>query len=71
LAEIPEDFAMAVEMHDIDGLKYHEIAEALEVPVGTVMSRISRGRKLLARTISVGAAPQTAMPTRSIPAGRQ
>jgi RNA polymerase sigma-70 factor (ECF subfamily) len=71
LAEIPEDFAMAVEMHDIDGLKYHEIAEALEVPLGTVMSRISRGRRLLARTVSVSVMSRTMTPTRSIPAGQR
>jgi RNA polymerase sigma-70 factor (ECF subfamily) len=51
LAAIPEDFATAVEMHDIDGMKYHEIAECLEVPIGTVMSRISRGRRLLAHAV--------------------
>jgi RNA polymerase sigma-70 factor (ECF subfamily) len=52
LAAIPADFAAVVEMHDIDGLKYQEIAEALDVPIGTVMSRISRGRRLLARAVS-------------------
>ncbi|MCC7055204.1 MAG: RNA polymerase sigma factor [Gemmatimonadaceae bacterium] len=48
---IPEDFATAVELHDIDGFKYHEIAEIAGIPIGTVMSRISRGRRLLAGTI--------------------
>jgi RNA polymerase sigma-70 factor, ECF subfamily len=48
LAQLPEDFAVAVELHDIDGFKYHEIAEIVGVPIGTVMSRISRGRRLLA-----------------------
>ncbi|MDB4884028.1 MAG: polymerase sigma factor, sigma-70 family [Gemmatimonadetes bacterium] len=51
LTQIPEDFAAAVELHDIDGFKYAEIAEIVGVPIGTVMSRISRGRKLLAGAI--------------------
>lgn len=51
LQMIPEDFATAVELHDIDGFKYHEIAEIAGIPIGTVMSRISRGRRLLAGTI--------------------
>ena len=48
---IPDDFATAVELHDIDGFKYHEIAEIAGVPIGTVMSRISRGPRLPAGTI--------------------
>lgn len=51
LAAIPPGFALAVEMHDIDGLKYQEIAQSLEIPLGTVMSRISRGRRLLAQVV--------------------
>src|SRR5215218_2107794 len=51
LTQIPEDFAAAVELHDIDGFKYAEIADIVGVPIGTVMSRISRGRKLLAGAI--------------------
>jgi RNA polymerase sigma-70 factor (ECF subfamily) len=46
--QIPEDFAVAVELHDIDGFTYLEIAEIVGVPIGTIMSRISRGRRLLA-----------------------
>ena len=67
LASIPEDFAIAVELHDIDGFKYHEIADIVGVPIGTVMSRISRGRKLLAGAIvarqrAVAAAAAGAVP---------
>ena len=54
LDQVPDDFATAVELHDIDGFKYHEIAEILNVPIGTVMSRISRGRRLLAGAVVAG-----------------
>ena len=46
-AELPEPFRFAVLLSDIEGLTYREIAEAFNVPVGTVMSRLSRGRKML------------------------
>ena len=46
-AELPEPFRIAVLLSDIEGLKYREIAEVLNVPVGTVMSRLSRGRQML------------------------
>ena len=48
---LPEEFALAIELHDLEGLRYREIAETTGVPVGTVMSRIHRGRKLLAALI--------------------
>lgn len=51
LARVPDDFAAVVELHDIDGFKYSEIAEIVGVPIGTVMSRISRGRRLLAGAV--------------------
>jgi RNA polymerase sigma-70 factor (ECF subfamily) len=70
LASIPPDFAAAVEMHDIDGLKYHEVAEALDVPLGTVMSRISRGRRLLARAVSNRMAAQPMAIARPASVGR-
>ncbi|MGZ8468122.1 MAG: RNA polymerase sigma factor, partial [Gemmatirosa sp.] len=37
LGDLPEDFAAPVELHDIDGFKYHEIADVLGIPLGTVM----------------------------------
>ena len=53
LRSIPEDFAEAVELHDVHGLKYREIAKVTAVPIGTVMSRISRGREMLAGLLMV------------------
>ncbi|HBJ72971.1 MAG TPA: RNA polymerase subunit sigma [Actinobacteria bacterium] len=47
LAALPDDFRMAVYLADVEGFAYKEIAEIMETPVGTVMSRLSRGRKLL------------------------
>jgi RNA polymerase sigma-70 factor, ECF subfamily len=47
LHEIPEDFRMAVYLADVEGFSYKEIAEIVDVPAGTVMSRLHRGRKLL------------------------
>ncbi|WP_082096119.1 sigma-70 family RNA polymerase sigma factor [Demequina flava] len=47
LAELPDDFRMAVYLSDVEGFAYKEIAEIMDTPVGTVMSRLHRGRKLL------------------------
>ena len=44
LASLPEDFRVAVVLCDVVGLTYEEIAEQIEVPIGTVRSRIHRGR---------------------------
>ncbi len=47
LRTLPEDFRAAVVLCDVVGLSYEEIGEALDVPVGTVRSRIHRGRRQL------------------------
>ena len=51
LAQLPDDYREAVVMHDLGGVPYEEIAVVTEVPVGTVKSRISRGRRQLARLL--------------------
>ena len=45
--ELPETFRMPVLLADLEGFSYKEIADILELPLGTVMSRLYRGRKLL------------------------
>ena len=47
LESIPEDYRTAVMLADLEGLAYKEIAEVMDCPIGTVMSRIYRGRRLL------------------------
>ncbi len=47
LAQLPEDFRMAVYYADVEGYAYKEIAEIMGTPIGTVMSRLHRGRKQL------------------------
>ena len=52
LQEMPEEFRRAVILCDVEGLRYDEISEILEVPIGTVRSRISRGRAFLRDRLS-------------------
>lgn len=51
LARLPNEFRVAVVLRDVSDLDYAEIATALEIPIGTVRSRISRGRAALAREL--------------------
>src|SRR5574338_1625255 len=51
LDQLPDDFRTAVILCDMQGLSYKEIADIMECPVGTVMSRLFRGRKLLANAL--------------------
>ena len=51
LAELPDTLRTAVVMRDLQELSYHEIAEKLQLPEGTVKSRINRGRTELARQV--------------------
>jgi RNA polymerase sigma-70 factor (ECF subfamily) len=52
LDELPETFREAVWLRDVEEFPYAEIAEMLSVPVGTVMSRISRGRRMLYESLA-------------------
>lgn len=47
MAAVPEVFRTAVILSDIEGLSYEEVAQALDIPVGTVRSRLARGRAFL------------------------
>jgi RNA polymerase sigma-70 factor (ECF subfamily) len=51
LESLPESFRMAVLLADVEGFHYKEIAEILDIPIGTVMSRIHRGRKALQKQL--------------------
>jgi len=51
LNELPPNFRMAVILADIEGMSYKEIADVLQIPIGTVMSRISRARRQLQKSL--------------------
>lgn len=49
--QLPEEYRIAVVLSDLEGLSYGEVAEVLEIPVGTVKSRLFRGRRQLQRQL--------------------
>jgi RNA polymerase sigma-70 factor, ECF subfamily len=51
LSKVPEDFRLAVMLSDLEGLSYQEIADITKVPIGTVRSRIARGRSILRKAL--------------------
>ena len=59
LDQLPEDLRVAVVLRDVADLDYAEIAETLDVPIGTVKSRISRGRAALAAQLRLDQDPQS------------
>jgi len=56
LQAVPEDFRMAVYFADVEGFSYQEIADIMKTPVGTVMSRLHRGRRMLRELLAEYAA---------------
>jgi RNA polymerase sigma-70 factor (ECF subfamily) len=69
LEDLPENFRMAVLLADVEGFSYKEIAEIMDVPIGTVMSRLHRGRKQLQRRLWDLAVERGLVPSGSTPAG--
>jgi RNA polymerase sigma-70 factor, ECF subfamily len=51
LEDLPESFRLPVLLADVQGFSYKEIAEMLDVPIGTVMSRLHRGRKAMQKAL--------------------
>mgnify|MGYP003497750447 CR=1 FL=1 len=72
---LPQDYRMAVLLADIEGFSYREIAEILEIPIGTVMSRLHRGRKALQKrlldyAVNHGLADRPSDPAPTVPSER-
>jgi RNA polymerase sigma-70 factor, ECF subfamily len=65
LDKLPESFRMAVLLADVQGFSYKEIAEILDIPIGTVMSRLHRGRKAMQKDLWEFAQQRNLLPTSS------
>jgi RNA polymerase sigma-70 factor (ECF subfamily) len=59
---LPDQFRMAVLLADVEGFSYKEIAEILDIPIGTVMSRLHRGRKALQKRLFAFASQRGLVP---------
>jgi RNA polymerase sigma-70 factor (ECF subfamily) len=68
IESLPEQFRMPVLLADVEGFSYKEIAEIMDVPIGTVMSRLHRGRKQLQKRLWSLAEERGLVPSGSAPA---
>ncbi len=68
LDDLPEYYRTAVVLSDIEGFSYKEIADILHIPLGTVMSRLHRGRRFLQRRLYEHAKQHGIKATRGVPA---
>ena len=59
---MPQEFRVALVLADVQDMAYEEIAKVLDVPVGTVKSRVHRGRLALARAMGIDAREPRAAP---------
>ena len=66
---LPEAFREAVWLRDVEEFSYAEIAKMLSIPIGTVMSRISRGRRMLFESLQHSPSPKSSVASRQAPVG--
>jgi len=67
LSDLPADYRMAVLLADVEEFTYEEIARIMECPIGTVMSRLNRARRMLIRLIQVRRDEEIAKKSASLP----